>query len=147
MAPLVRTAGAVALAAALLTGCLGEGSCTEATSAGCADAVVYDGHVYLAWSDRLPVERGEPLGDAEYPVCNDTGECGEDVGEPRPTRVWAMRGADPEQVVVARSEGGRRLVVFGRLDADPDDYFELVRGAWQVRGSDDRTTQEVAPSR
>src|SRR3954453_22018646 len=98
-----------------MTGCLATGSCSSAgtgfgvspASASCAAGVEYQGHFYVAWTDKLPVARGKLLGEGVYPPCNDTGGC--DEGDPdnagRPTRVWEMRGATPDQVVVARLEG------------------------------------------
>lgn len=134
-----RVAGVATLTGALLTGCLSAEDCSgalglSAASASCASAVEYDGDVYLAWSAKLPVARGELLGDAVFPRCDDGSpdSCGPDPVE-RPTRVWAMRGVDPEQVVVGRLEGTDQLVVYGRPDADPEDYFRLVRGAWHLR--------------
>jgi hypothetical protein len=134
-----RAAGVAVLTGALLTGCLADDGCgsalgPSAASASCVSAVEYDGQLYLAWSAKLPVAQGEPLGDAEFPPCNDTGDlgCGPDPVE-QPTRVWAMRGVDPAQVIVGRLDGAGRLVVYGRPDADPEDYFRLVRGEWRVR--------------
>jgi hypothetical protein len=134
-----RVAGVATVTAALLTGCLAQEDCGGAlglsvASASCASAVEYDGKVYLAWSEKLPVARGELLGDAVFPTCDDgsPGTCGPDPVE-RPTRVWAMRGVDPEQVVVGRLEGTGRLVVYGDPDAVPEDYFRLARGAWHLR--------------
>jgi len=136
---LARAAVIAVITGALLTGCLAQEDCggalgLSAGSASCASAVEYDGKLYLAWSEKLPVVRGELLGDAVFPTCDDTGDvgCGPDPVE-RPTRVWAMRGVDAEQVVVGRLEGTDRLVVYGDPDADPVDYFRFARGAWHLR--------------
>ena len=40
-------------------------------SASCAAGVEYQGRFYVAWSDKLPVAKGDWLGDAVYPPCND----------------------------------------------------------------------------
>lgn len=134
-----RAGGVATLTGALLTGCLAQEDCggalgLSAASAGCASAVEYDGNVYLAWSEKLPVARGELLGDAVFPTCDDTGDdgCGPDPVE-RPTRVWAMRGVDPDHVVVGRLEGTDRLVVYGDPDAVPEDFFRFNRGSWHIR--------------
>ena len=126
-----HTTGAVLLTAALLTGCLADESCQEAASASCAAGVEYQDHFYVAWSAKLPVVRGERLGDAIRPVCDDGGGC-VDQEAVRHTTVWAMRGVDPGQVVIAREEGTGRLVVHGRLHADPEDYFTFSDGTWHV---------------
>ena len=47
----------------------------------------------------------------------------------RPTRVWALRGADASEIVVGQMEGSDRLVVFARPGADPKDYFRFRGGA------------------
>jgi hypothetical protein len=131
--------GAVIGIAALAGGCLSSGDCAGAgqASASCAAGIEYDGHFYVAWSDRLPASRGELLGDGEYPgACDDGGDsCGEaEAGAAaEPVRVWTLPGAPPDQVVVARSQGRPGLVVYGRLHADADDYFRFTRGAWHLR--------------
>jgi hypothetical protein len=126
----VHRAGVALVVAVLLTGtgCSSEQPCAEAAvqlSVSCAAGVSYDGHFYQQWSN-LPAEKGAPLEGASYPPCNDTGGCGSgDEGPGQPTKVWELRGADPAEVVVGRPEGGGALVVFGRLDAEPRDYFRL----------------------
>jgi len=141
-----------ALAAALLAGCVSDAGCSlgigvEHASASCAAGVSYQDHFYVAWSDELPVAKGELLGAAEYPGCNDGSGCGGVDEEGRPTRVWAMRGVDPEQVVVGRAEGTDQLVVFGRLHADPKDYFRFVGGTWHIRRAPATSTATGAPAR
>jgi hypothetical protein len=131
-----RAWGVLALTGALLTGCLSDGSCAgvlgpSPAAASCASAVEYDGRVYLAWSGRLPVAKGELLGDAVYPTCNDTG-CVSDA-EPQPARVWALRGADPGQVVVGRLEGMDEWVVYARPGADVRDFFRRDGRRWELR--------------
>ncbi|MFC6343714.1 DUF6281 family protein, partial [Nocardioides hankookensis] len=88
-------------------------------------------HFYQAWSDRLPVARGELLGEATYPDCDDGG--GGCSGPAEPTRVWEMRGASPDTLLVGREQGQDGWVVFARLGVDPDDYYRLVNGVWQLR--------------
>jgi Family of unknown function (DUF6281) len=108
---------------------------TSSASASCAAGVEYRGRFYIAWSDELPVARGELLGRAVYPPCNDGGGCNtEDPGtNRRPTQAWAMRGVDPKKVIIARMEGRRELAVYGRLNADAKDYFRFTGGAWHIR--------------
>jgi hypothetical protein len=98
---------------------------------------VYDGEFYVAWSAKLPVVRGEPLGQGEYPPCDDGGGCDDEAtdADGRPTRVWSLPGADPAQVIVARTEGSRQLVVLGRMQADPDDYFRFSHGEWHFKAA------------
>jgi hypothetical protein len=89
----------------------------------------------MAWSDRLPIAKGERLGEAvDPPPCDDGNGCG---GEPDakgpPTQIRAMRGADPDQVILGRTEGSDRWAVYGRLHADPDDYFRFADGRWHLR--------------
>lgn len=156
----VRRAAAVTfLSAALVTGCLSEGSCSAGAnggaapglsigsmfgvseaSASCAAGVEYQGRFYVPWSGKLPVVKGDLLGDAVYPPCNDGSGCGADDPDTtgRPTQVWAMRGVDPDRVVVGRVEGNGKLVVFGRLNADPEDYFRFAGGTWHTRAADTR---------
>lgn len=150
-----RTAVVAVVAVGLLTGCLGAGSCSAsgsigertlgtalawnfgmaAASASCAAGVEYEGHFYAAWSAKLPVAKGDLLGDAVYPPCDDGGGCEEGAVDTtgRPTKVWAMRGVDPDQVVVGRMEGTNRLVVFGRLRADPEEFFRFTGEEWRIR--------------
>jgi hypothetical protein len=143
----------VVLTAALVTGCTSVDSCSvafrtavsdlaigdiakaEAASASCVFGVEYRGRFYVAWSAELPVAKGHLLGDAVYPTCDDgRGGCGDDPeAVDRPTQVWAMRGVDPDRVVVARHEGSHEFVVFGRLHVDPRNYFRLVDGTWYLR--------------
>ena len=103
-------------------------------AARCASAVKYDGHFYVSGgqTSRRP-SRPTDLGQAVYPACNDTG-CATDEPDV-PTVVWALRGADPQQVVVGRTQGGHGAsAVFGRLNADPKDYFrQSHNGTWQLR--------------
>lgn len=149
-----RTVAVSLVSAALVAGCVSNGSCSAGgrgvgalswsivntfapgpAYASCAAGVEYEGRFYQAWSN-LPVSKGELLGDAAYPPCNDGNGCDDDVDtNPRPTQVWAMRGVDPTQVVVGRREGSGELTVFGRLAADPEDYFRFSGGAWHVRRS------------
>ena len=97
---------------------------------------MYRDRFYVAWSDRLPVAKGEPLGEAEYPPCDDGNGCGhEPETAGRPTQVWTMRGADPDQVLIGQREGGSGWVVYGRLHAEPEDYFTFSGGEWHLRAS------------
>ena len=125
--------------AALVSGCLSTADCASAgqAAASCAAGIEYDGHVFTAWSDRISAVRGEPLGEGVYPgPCDDGGGGCEPVEEDaaaQPVRVWALRGAPSDQVVVARSEGSRELVVHGRLHAEAEDYVRFSGGAWHLR--------------
>jgi hypothetical protein len=116
-------------------GLVGSGIGVGPASASCAAGVEYQGRFYLAWSAGLPVAKGRLLGDAVYPACDDTGGCGGDDPDAagRPTQVWAMDGVDPTQVVVGRTQGSHRFVVYGRPDADPRDYFRFAGGNWHPR--------------
>ncbi len=149
-----RAAAVAVLTTALMSGCLSESSCSSArrlpeglralaigtslwggaASASCAAGLEYQDRFYVAWSGELPVAKGEPLGEAVFPPCDDGNGCSEGPDATgRPTQVWAMRGADPDQILVARDEGSDRLVVYGRLHADPMDYFRFSDGAWHIR--------------
>ena len=151
-----RAAAVTFLSAALVTGCLSEGSCSVGTSRGgapglsigsmfgvseasasCAAGVEYQGRFYVAWSDKLPVAKGDLLGDAVYPPCNDGSGCGADAPDTtgRPTQVWALRGVDPDRVLVGRAEPNGKFVVYGRLNADPEDYFRFAGGTWHIRAA------------
>jgi len=104
-----------------------------AVATSCAAGVEFRGRFYLAWSRKIPVAKGELLGDAVYPPCDD-GDCDADADEPgRPAQVWAMRGVDPDRVVIGHLEGTNRLVVYGRLNAKPKEYFRFDGDAWQIR--------------
>ncbi len=124
---------------AMVTGCTSDGSCAAgrmpaigvpAASASCAAGVEYDGRFYHQLSAKLPVAQGRALGDAVYPVCN--AGCDDTDATGRPTRVWALRGADASEIVVGQMEGSDRLVVFARPGADPKDYFRFRGGAWHL---------------
>ena len=148
----VRSAAVLALTVALLSGCLGSADCSAGGEAGtframlaagfgaspaaasCASGVEFEGRFLMAWSDGLPAVKGRPLGAATYPVCDDGGGCDGQIDTASgSTKVWALRGFDPEEIVVARSEGGRELVVYARPDAEPDDYFRFAGGRWHLR--------------
>jgi hypothetical protein len=147
-----RTAAVVVVTSTLLTGCVSDPSCSggrgisagiltelravvgsEVASASCAAGVEYEGRFYMAWSDRLPIAQGEPLGEAVYPPPCEGGCLDADDEQATPVQVWAMHGADPEQVLIAEMEGSGKLIVYGRLHADPDDYFRFAGGTWHVR--------------
>jgi hypothetical protein len=148
----VRSAAVLAVTVALLSGCLGSADCSAGgeavtframmaaefgaspAAASCASGVEFEGRFLMAWSDGLPAVRGKSLGTATYPVCDDGGGCDGQVDTASgSTKVWALRGFDPEEIVVARSEGSRKLVVYARPDAEPDDYFRLAGGRWHLR--------------
>ena len=150
-----RTAGVSALTAVLVAGCSSGESCSVnalhgrgleqamagssnrgAVAASCAAGVEYRGRFYLEWSADLPVAKGRLLGAAVYPPCNDTGgSCAGEGPEAtgRPTQVWAMRGVDPDRVVIARQQGVGRFEVFGRLHDNPRHYFRFADGNWHIR--------------
>jgi hypothetical protein len=151
-----RTAAVAALTAFAATGCSSVESCYlgelpggrganltmvdgfhgRAASASCAAGVEYRGRFYVEWSDDLPVTKGRLLGIAIYPPCNDTGgSCAVDGPDAagRPTRVWAMRGVDPDRVVIARQQGFDKFAVFGRLHANPRHYFRFADCTWHLR--------------
>jgi len=147
------TAASAALTAVLLSGCSVGESCSvnalpggrgtelamtggvdaRAAAASCVAAVEYRGRLYVEWTDDLPVMKGRLLGNAIYPPCNDTG--GSCVGEVpgQPTQAWAIRGVDPDRVVIARQQGFDKFAVFGRLHANPRDYFRFADGTWHLR--------------
>ena len=134
-----RTAVVVFVTASLVTGCVSEGSCASdgpfgvsPASASCAAGVEYQGHFYVAWSRKLPVATGSRLGDAVYPACDDGSGCGPADTPGPPTHVWALRGADPERVLVGRVEGSDQLTVYGRLHVDAEDYFRFAHGRWHL---------------
>ena len=131
-----RGVAPVAVVALALAGCSG-GSCSSAQdrpAASCAAGIDYHGHFYVQWSGKLPAVKGGRLGRAVYPPCNDTGGCSTDKGQATPTTVWRLRGADPDKVVVGRSVFSSGLVVYGRLHADPSDYFRRTHeGVWRLR--------------
>jgi hypothetical protein len=152
----VRVGGVAVLTAALLTGCLFDSSCSTsrglpgglrdlavgtslwsgAASASCAAGIEYQGRFYVAWSDRLPAVKGEPLGEAvDPPRCNDgnIGCSDEPDTQGPPIEVWALPGADPNQIIVSQESG--RLIVYGSLDADPKDYFRFSHGVWHLRAN------------
>jgi uncharacterized protein DUF6281 len=148
----VRSAAVLAVTVALLSGCLGSAGCSAGGEAGtframmvaefgaspaaasCAAAVEFEGRFMMAWSDGLPAVRGKLLGTATYPVCDDGGGCDEQIDTASgSTKVWALRGFDPDEIVVARSEGRRKLVVYARPDAEPEDYFRFAGGRWHLR--------------
>lgn len=92
----------------------------------------YDGRFYVAWSDDLPAVRGDNLGAAVYPGCNDTG-CPAEEPETS-TTVWTLRGVEPDVAVVARQEGTKRFVVYGPMNSDPKDIFRFTKdGGWRLR--------------
>lgn len=131
------TAAVAALTAVVMTGCSSVESCpaiASAAAASCAPAVEYQGRLYIQWSAELPVAKGRLLGRAVYPPCNDTGgSCELPDGTGQPTQVWAVRGVDPDRVVVARRQGSKELAVFGRLKTNPGKYFRFSDGTWHVR--------------
>ena len=151
----VRSAAVLVLTVALLSGCLSSADCAAGgagagtframltagfgarpAAASCAAGIVLDQYFYQAWSDGLPAVKGQAVGTATYPTtCNPGGnDCGAQVDvEPGTTKVWALRGFDPAEIVVARSEGRRGVVVYARTDADPDDYFRFSGGRWHLR--------------
>jgi hypothetical protein len=138
----IQAAAVSAVATALLTGCFSSSGCSDAgaalgaspAAASCAAGVEYDGTFYQEWSRKLPVAKGRALGSAIYPACHDTGGCvADDDAQARPTQVWAMRGVDPDQMIVGREEGSGRLVVMGGRGVDPKRYFHLTDGTWHFQ--------------
>ena len=151
----VRSTAVLALTVALFSGCLSSADCSAGgagvgtfravlnagfgarpAAASCAAGIVLDRHFYRAWSGGLPAVKGKAVGTATYPTtCNDGGNHCSAQGdvEPGTTKVWALRGFDPEEIVVARSEGRRERVVYARPDAEPDDYFRFAGGRWHLR--------------
>ena len=148
-----RAAAVSALMAVLVTGCSSVESCSVNAALGrgvaglavarsveagaaCAAGVEYQGQFYMQWSIDLPVAKGRLLGSAVYPPCNDTGgSCAGEGPEPtgRPTKVWAMRGVDPDRVVIARQHGLHKFAVFGRMKVNPGRYFRFADGSWHIR--------------
>jgi hypothetical protein len=136
---LLRAAALVGVVTLVVTACMSSGGrCAGAlvgaspASASCAAGVEYDGRFYTELSSRLPVAKGRALGAAVYPPCNDTGGC-VDAGRGRPTQVWAMRGVDSDTLIVARREGGRRLVVMAVSGTHIRHFFRFSDGAWHLR--------------
>jgi hypothetical protein len=148
----VRSAAVLALTVALLSGCLSSTDCSAGGEAGtlrammvarfgaspaaasCASGVEFEGRFMMAWSDGLPAVKGRRLGTATYPVCDDGGGCDGQIDHASgSTKVWALRGFGPEEIVVARSEGSQKLGIYARPDAEPDDYFRFAGGHWHLR--------------
>jgi hypothetical protein len=120
-----------------VTGCSSDGgSCALAasqTSASCAAGVEYEGHFYAQWSDDLTAVKAGLLGEGIYPACGDPMDCGEHDDPGRPTKIWMLKGVDPAEIVVARSEGSREFAVFARHEVDQKDYFRRDgRGGWEL---------------
>lgn len=119
----------------LVSGCSSSRDCPASSvrlAASCAAAVEYQQTLYVAWSDQLPAVRGDRLGDAVFPGCNDTG-CAASAPD-TPTVVWALRGVDPAVAVVGRREGTHQLVVYGLPQGNPKAVFRLDKeGRWHLR--------------
>lgn len=121
---------ATTLAALLLfAGCSGQdtgpadnGAETPAAGGGaaaaCVAAVQYDGHLYVQVQAPTP-ERGQELGGAEIPGCNDTG--GTDAPA-EPVVAFAIAGVDTEYAVTVGE--GESAMVYVR-----DDYALGIAGA------------------
>lgn len=129
-----RAAAVVVLTTTLLSGCLSESSCSSArrlpeglrdlaigtglwagaASASCAAGIEYRDRFYVAWYDRLPVAKGEPLGEAVYPPCDDGNGCGDEPDATgRPIQVWAPINQSRANVATARTapECGRAKAI------------------------------------
>ena len=123
-----RAAAVTFLSAALVTGCLSEGSCSVGTSRGgapdlsigsmfgvseasasCAAGVEYQGRFYVAWSDKLPVAKGDLLGAPERRPGGPLPLCRWHLAHPCsfPTRYWLATGRGLRLLASLLRIGGR----------------------------------------
>lgn len=113
-----RLAGvAVAVAVLGVGGCgaLEDGGASGGAAASCAAVVDFDGRRYSG-SGTYEYERGEKVGTATEPPCDDTPNDGDEGTSARRVTAYAIKGVDPD-VAVAVSDAPEDVVYI----ADPGD--------------------------
>jgi hypothetical protein len=117
----------VAVVGLICGACGSGGSCaTSPVPATCPDLLL-DGHPYVAWRQIPRPESFQEVGDATYPACNLSDQCGGDPFQGHAsTDVWKIDGV------------GRGRAVLGYLENTTDTYVVYVR-----RGVDTSTLPQL----
>ena len=106
----------------LLVACGGSSSscATTPVPASCPDLLLL-GHPYVAWHEIPRPAFLQEVGDATYPACNLSDQCGGDAfGGHESTDVWKLKGVPRGQAVVGYLENtSDTYVVYVRKGIDP----------------------------
>jgi hypothetical protein len=89
----------------------GEGVAGGGSAGACAAILEFEGETYDGYSVNKPAESGEPLGEAVFPPCNDTGGSDEAA---ETVEVVAIKGVNPDRAVKALSNENMVWVRQGR---------------------------------
>jgi hypothetical protein len=105
----------------LLVACGSGSSCaTTPVPASCPDLLLR-GHAYVAWHEIPRPAFLQEVGDATYPACNLSDQCGGDpFGGHESTDVWRLEGVPRGQAVIGYLENtSDTYVVYVRRGVDP----------------------------
>jgi len=105
----------------LLVACGTGSSCaTSPVPASCPDLVL-QGHPYVAWHQIRRPSFFQEVGDATYPACNLSDQCGGDPFDGHAsTDVWKLPGVPPRRGVIGFLENTTdTYVVYVRRGVDP----------------------------
>jgi hypothetical protein len=117
----------------VLASCTSHAACEASPSDPECPDLKFNGHYYDEWHRVHPAPPLQEIGDAVYPACNSSENCGPDPGGLAATDVWLLEGVDRAKAVIGIREDTDTYVIFVRRGVDPDTVPGLRRAAQPTR--------------